>query len=427
VIPLDREGLTLGRAKDNDVVLPDEELADLEATLRWEDGRWILSSCGPETHLFERHMPVERCECKPDRPFRIGSTTFELTYRSSHTEGTPGHPAAGQPSARARSSSPGSASPDFFAGAAEGTPGGKGAGPGRQLSGRGPATRGSQLPAAQEQGSQKGTLPSGLEGQSGQEPPTGSRYVALAKAGNLLYTLLIVSLVLGGALLVHVLGRQPPEPPVKHALIQEGADGTIVSVYPHKYDRIGKSGEDSLWLQTVDVRPVEPRFMVELSGKNQGAARVPLFLRDKRVVTLRVTVRGRAYKEPVFGRDRDLGSLLSQAEALLERGRHLERDHLHQAIEQCYRPATQFLAEIDELRAQRLEMEAERLLRAAEQELDQRIEKLDDEFWQSYRVGDYRRSLRQLELILEWIPDASDKRHQRAAIIADILRRETGQ
>ena len=422
-VPLEGDRMTLGRGSNNDIVLPDADLAEQQAVLRRENGRWILENCASETHIFERHIPVERCEFRPGNPIRIGSTMFEIVYRQGDPDERPTEPCT--PQTQGQAPPPGvGPRPDFFAGTAGQTAGPAGANPERRIFAPGQSVPSAPLAARPSVESKDEALPSGLvehtdEGRSG--PP---RYAALAKAGNFLYTLFVIGLVIGGALLVHLFGRRAPEPPTLHVLIPEGGSGTMVPVRS-TYRRIGGEG-DERWRQIVDLKEVDPPIMVEVVGKNQGTAEVPLYYGRHHVATLHVTVRGRAWKEPVFRPDRDLETLLAEARVGLERGRQLQRDHLYQSVEECYRPAAEFLARLDDPRARSLEIEARRLLLEAESDLNQRLRECEDEFWLARRLNDHDRSLRQLQLILEWVPDGSDKRHQRAAILADVIRRTAG-
>jgi hypothetical protein len=424
--PLNRDTLSLGRGRDNDIVLPDPELSERQATLRLEGDRWVLVNCGRETHIFERHIPVESCEFQPGNPIRVGSTTFELVYREADAEERAGQAAKAQPL------TPGSAlggrpEADFFAKALTRPAEERGAGPGRPVFAPGQSLPGARIPVPRDKAPEGEALPSGLEEEPAEELPARPRYAALARVGNLAYTVLIVGLVVGGAFLIQLLGRRPPETPTQCLLIHEGGEGSIVSIWPYSYDQIGDPGGEDLWKQIVDVKRVDPPIMVELVGKNQGTAEVPLYSGTQLIRMIRVTVRGRAWKEPVFRPNRDIDTLLREAEECLERGRQLQRDFLYQAIEECYRPAADFLSRLSDPRARSLETEARQLLLAGEREMDRRLKEIEDEFWRAHYLKDLNRGLRQLQLVLELVPDGSDKRHQRAAIMADVIRKRPGQ
>jgi hypothetical protein len=116
-----------------------------------------------------------------------------------------------------------------------------------------------------------------------------------------------------------------------------------------------------------------------------------------------------------------------QAKSLIDKGKQLERDHPYIAIRDYFGPVVDFLGKIDAAEAKELALDAKGALYFAEDALRERLDGFEHEFWQSYYLKDYHRSLKQLEGILEWVPDGSDKRHQRAAILAADIRRKIRQ
>ena len=465
---LKSSSLTLGRAKTNDLVVADPELAELQAKISFRGRQWSMVNLTAESKLFVREIPVDRCELKPGVPIRIGSTMFELKYRD---EASPAEPkkqesqhslirTSAKPEAKTGTDffvSPEKTEPEQTSPVREQTspvreqtspvreqtsPGREQTSPGREqtspaeeqtspqsergLFAPGQANQGIQVPMRIPEEASESSLPSGLEEQSSDDGLPQLPFAGMVSPANLAYTVIVVLLVIGGAVLLHVIGRRPEPTPFQHVMIQEGGDGTIVSIQPYRYDRIGDGNGEGRWRQLVDVKKVDPPRMVELLGKAQGTAEVSLFHRGRHVLTLRISVRGKVWQEPVFQAEEGLEEIVARAQKLLERGQQLERDHLYEAIEDCFRPTADFMEKLEDSPAREIASEAKRLLVQAENRLEARLRDYEKQFWKAYYLKDYARALRQLERILEWVPSGSDRRHQRAAIMEDILRRKAG-
>lgn len=417
---LDQETLSLGRSEKNNIVLPEPSLLDLEAKIRWMDGRWVLFNCTPESKIFVGSIAVDRCKLLPGVHLSIGSTEFEiLAWESSSSEPATESAAAKPPASAPPGSAPGALVPHARAAGS------------RMESLRPPQSetpkdhaqashnrQPTEIPAP-ETGNEP--LPSGLA-QTGTAAPSASRSTTLSSAGSLLFTAFILAVVIIGIIGLQMLGRKQSLTPVQQVLIQEGREGEMISVLPYSYDQIGGSSSDEPWKRIVDAKPVSPNIMVELSGRDQGRAQIPLFFRGRQVLTLHVTVKGRARRDPVFRSDMNIEEVLSQAEGLLRQGRQLERDRLYEAVTRCYRPTAEFLEKVEGDQPQRLAAEARQLLAEADAELTRQFSECEQQFWQAYAIRENERSLRQLQHLLELVPDRSDKRHQRASIMAQVVR-----
>ena len=437
---LKSSSLTLGRAKTNDLVVADPELAELQAKISFRGRQWSMVNLTAESKLFVREIPVDRCELKPGVPIRIGSTMFELKYRDEASPAEPKKQDSQHSLVRTSAKPEAKTGTDFFVSPEKTEP--EQTSPVREqtspvrekespqsergLFAPGQAVPGVQVPMRIPEEPSASSLPSGLEEQSPDDGLPQVPFAGMVSPANLAYTVVTVLLVIGGAVLLHVIGRRPEPTPFQHVMIQEGGDGTVVSIQPYRYDRIGDGNGEGRWRQLADVKKVDPPRMVELLGKAQGTAEVPLFHQGRHVLTLRISVRGKVWQEPVFRAEEGLDEIVARAQKLLERGQQLERDHLYEAIEECFRPTADFMGRLEDSPAREIASEAKRLLVQAENRLEARLRDYEKQFWKAYYLKDYARALRQLERILEWVPSGSDRRHQRAAIMEDILRRKAG-
>ncbi|MBI2195293.1 MAG: FHA domain-containing protein [Planctomycetes bacterium] len=420
-IPLNEDRMSVGRGEKNDIVLPDAGIADLQARIRWMDGRWVILNCTPETRIFVGKVPFDLCKLTPGVRLQVGTTELEFVsleerageMPSSHALVQPGPSAPAVPAERVGGLFP---QPAHQPVSGESLPG-------RPSTGLEPSTRTAAGAPSGTPGSGDETeaLPSGLA-EPARTPPASPAASGYRRTGSLLFTASILALIIAGTLLLQRVGQRSDRTPVQHVLISEGGEGEIVSVLPYGYDEIGGGGSDPVWQRLVDARPVSPRVMVELVGRGQGSAEIPLSLEGKRVLTLRVIVRGRRARESVFRSDMPLEEVIETGERLIRQGRQLERDRPYDALARCYRPTAEFLEKIEGERPQALASEARRLGLEAEEDLEHRAGDIEQQFWQSFYLKDYARSLRQLERILELTPDEADKRHQRAAILAEVVR-----
>ncbi len=415
---LSRKSLTLGRGDENDIVLDDSDLNELQAKLVWKNKRWTIINVGHDSKVFVRQIPVDRCDLQPGEPVRIGSTIFELISidegetrtrrKSGALTTTDGNDKAASESQDEEGDVPVEFLPEVARDRQVFIPG---------------QSKSVQAPEVNEPASS--VLPSGLERQEQEVAVVEDNEPIISS--SLVYSVFIITLVLGGAAAINMVGRRPSPPPLKHVLIPEGGDGAIISVLPFGFDRIGTGEKNPRWQQIVDVKRVEPPIMVEVIGKNRGSVDVPLFWRGKEVLTLHVTVRGKEWEPPPFQPDRGMENVMLQAKSLIDKGKQLERDHPYIAIRDYFGPVVDFLGKIDAAEAKELALDAKGALYFAEDALRERLDGFEHEFWQSYYLKDYHRSLKQLEGILEWVPDGSDKRHQRAAILAADIRRKIRQ
>jgi hypothetical protein len=405
---LREDTVSLGRGEECNIVLRDPSISRLQAKFRWAGGQWAIFNCTPDTKVFVEGEAASHRVLTYGARFRVGASEFEFQESSDSV--------ADERGTASRALVPAASPPaeDFFDSTETRVdPGGPGG-----LSDAAPPS------AAKRRAPRPDGIPSGLAPESPREPSPPDPE-ARRLPGGAAYSLLVVVLLLGGTLAIVLVGHERPSPPVRHIVIPEGGNGQLVAVYPIFYAWIGRKEEKSSWQETVDARKQSPPCMVDLRGKKPGIAEVPLFdLRGRHILTLEVTVRGRTHEEPVYHAGMSVSEAISRAKELLENGRQLERDFCHKAIVTCYRPTVGFLSRINSDEAQRLAAEAGRRLRNAEDTLRSRIESHEQQFWQTYYLGEYARSLQQLRHILEWVPDASDKRHQRAAILAAIVRQK---
>jgi len=415
---LGRKSLTLGRGNENDIVLDDSDLDEFQAKLVWQNKRWTIINVGDDSKIYVRQIPVDRCDLQLGEPVRIGSTIFELisveegeSRKLRKTKALTTAEANDKPDPESQAEEK-DVPVEFLPEASRDR---QVFIPGESKSIRAPKVK-ETIPS---------DLPSGLERQEQEldvieddEPIVSS---------SLVNSVFIITLVVGGAAAINMVGRGTAPPPLKQVLIPVGGDGAIVSLLPFGFDRIGTGEENPRWQQIVDVKRVEPPIMVEVIGKNTGSVDVPLFWRGKEVLTLHVTVRGKEWKAPPFQPDKGMENVMAQANSFIEKGKQMERDHPYIAIRDYYRPAVDFLGKIEAAEAKELALDAKGALYFAEDALKKRLDGFEHEFWQSYYLKDYHRSLKQLEGIQEWAPDGSDKRHQRAAILAADIRRKIRQ
>jgi hypothetical protein len=77
--PIGAAGLRLGRAADNDVVLPDEEVSRYHAVIRWQDGRPWIEDSGSRNGTFVDEVRLAAPQpLRPGQVIRLGRTRLQV-------------------------------------------------------------------------------------------------------------------------------------------------------------------------------------------------------------------------------------------------------------------------------------------------------------------------------------------------------------
>lgn len=82
--PLEGSELRLGRAGDNEIVLPDFSVSRRHAVLRREQESWVIEDLGSTNGLQVNGIPVRRAILRPGDRFKIG--VFELALESTRPQ-----------------------------------------------------------------------------------------------------------------------------------------------------------------------------------------------------------------------------------------------------------------------------------------------------------------------------------------------------
>ena len=84
---LDKPVLTIGRRSDNDVAVPCHRVSRVHATIRWEDGAWVIEDAESLNGLVHQGRHVDRLTL-PDGDMIYMAPTAALRYKAAPSGAT---------------------------------------------------------------------------------------------------------------------------------------------------------------------------------------------------------------------------------------------------------------------------------------------------------------------------------------------------